>query len=463
MRIEQKSGNDERRILIAMIVDDIVLGRISVKYENRMFNSKWANLVSSWCIKYYNKYQEAPLKEIEDLYELWAVKSKDKHTINLVEKLLYSLSDEYEELKEESNSDYLIDLAGKYFNRIKIQRLMESVQENIDDGDTTKATEEITSYNQIEMGVGEAIDILQDTEAIKEAFAEEGESLIIYPGALGEFFKNALERDAFIGFEGPDKVGKSFWLIDIAFRGMLQRKRVAFFEAGDQSKNQVMRRLMIRVCKRPLYPAIVDYPISIGFDEDDETEVEWEEYVFKGKLSWQKAKKLCKQLMKRKIKSKESYFRLSCHPNSTLSVKGIHSILEGWIRDDWIPDIIVIDYADILDMSHHGLEGRDLIDETWKRLRSLSQIYHCLVVTATQSDTAAYSAHIITKKHFSGDKRKNAHVTGMIGLNQTPEEKEIGVIRLNWVILREGVFVETKCIYVAGCLSIANPAVRSCW
>ena len=51
----------------------------------------------------------------------------------------------------------------------------------------------------------------------------------------------------------------------------------------------------------------------------------------------------------------------------------------------------------------------------------------------------------------------------MIGLNQTPEEKEIGVMRLNWVILREGVFVETKCVYVAGCLAIANPAIRSCW
>ena len=113
-------------------------------------------------------------------------------------------------------------------------------------------------------------------------------------------------------------------------------------------------------------------------------------------------------------------------------------------------------------MSYPGLEGRDRIDETWKHLRFLSQMFHCLVVTATQSDTLCYNANIITKRNFSGDKRKNAHVTGMIGLNQKdPEEKEIGVTRLNWVVMRERAFSVHKCVYVAGCLAIANPAIRS--
>ena len=43
MRIEKKNSDSERRILIGMIVDPIVLGRISSKWQYRMFKSKWAN------------------------------------------------------------------------------------------------------------------------------------------------------------------------------------------------------------------------------------------------------------------------------------------------------------------------------------------------------------------------------------------------------------------------------------
>jgi len=139
----------------------------------------------------------------------------------------------------------------------------------------------------------------------------------------------------------------------------------------------------------------------------------------------------------------------------------IQETIENWTREDWVPDVIIIDYADILLMNGAGLEGRDLINDTWKKLRALSQKFHCLVVTATQADASSYDATIITKKNFSEDKRKIAHVTGMIGLNQSPEEKELGVMRLNWLKVRDEAFSENKCVFVAGCLSIANPAIRS--
>jgi hypothetical protein len=83
------------------------------------------------------------------------------------------------------------------------------------------------------------------------------------------------------------------------------------------------------------------------------------------------------------------------------------------------------------------------------------------VLTATQSDSAAYDAKRISRKHFSNDKRKNAHVTGMIGLNQTPDEKTEGYMRLNWVVLRESFYNEKQYCYVATCFELANMAVRS--
>ena len=139
----------------------------------------------------------------------------------------------------------------------------------------------------------------------------------------------------------------------------------------------------------------------------------------------------------------------------------IREIVVGWGREEGIPDIVVIDYADILKMDVPGLDKRDQINGTWKQLRALSQSLHCLVVTATQSDASSYKMETIQMGNFSEDKRKHAHVTGTVGLNQTKEENRLGVMRLNWIVAREHQFNSYKCGHVAGCLDIANPDIKS--
>ncbi len=467
MRIKQKTNKkskDEKRILIGMIVDDIVLGRISSKWENNMFRSRWANLISSWCISFYKKYNKAPRKNIEQLYNKWSNKTKDENTIVIVGKFLGTLSEDYEELQEESNSDYILDMAGEYFNTVRMEQLIDKVQTEMDNESPEEAHRIISSYAQVEMGVGKGIDVLHDKEAIKEAFKSKEEPLITYTGPLGKFFSDAFERDGFISFMGPEKRGKSFWLMEIAYKAMIQRRRVAFFEAGDMSQNQIMRRLMTRVARRPLFAGNIKYPLHIKrIGDGNDVKIRTKTRMYRHRLSWRYAVKSCRRLMIKKIRSRnESYFRLSCHPNSSLSVSGIMSILQDWEREEWIPDVIVVDYADILNMDHPALEGRDRINATWKQLRALSQMYHCLVVTATQADSASYLRPTIDMTNFSEDKRKMSHVTGMIGINATASEKERGIMRLNWIVRREGAYSTRQCVFTAGCLSIANPAVRSC-
>lgn len=465
MKIDKKNNDQERRILIGMIVDPIVLSRITSKYQYQMFKSRWANIIAKWCISYYQKYEKAPLKNIESLFDAWSAETKDKNTVKLVGKFLETLNDEYEELESESNSDYIIDLAGQYFNKVKIEKLMEEVEEDISRGKTNEAHNRLISYNKIEMGVGEGINVLQDSDAMRKAFdMDRGETLIQFPGALGKFFMGALERECFLSFIGKKNVGKSFWLQTIAWEGLLQRRRVAFFEVGDMSENQTIRRLAIRAAKHPRVPCDVYYPTKIYRDDRDRIKRKFDLKEFNRKLSWQRAFKACQKIMQKKVKSKESYFKLSCHFNSTLSVDGIESILQDWERaSGWIPDIIIIDYADILKMVYPGKEGRDCINETWKRMRALSLRRRCLLVTATQSDADSYDRGTLKMKNFSDDRRKIDSVTGMVGINQAEGEKKRGIMRLNWISLRDDEFHTSRCVHVAGCLALANPAIKSCF
>jgi replicative DNA helicase len=137
--------------------------------------------------------------------------------------------------------------------------------------------------------------------------------------------------------------------------------------------------------------------------------------------------------------------------------------LQTYERSGWVPDIVVIDYADILAPPAGVADNREQINHAWKQMRSLSQEFHCLVVTATQSDAASYNQWILNRRNFTDDKRKLAHVTSMLGINQTEEEKEFGIFRYNFIASREQKYKETKCVYLASCLSIANIAVRSSW
>jgi len=465
MRIDKKDNSDERRILIAMIVDSVVLARINSKWQPRSFKSKWANIIARWCLNYYQRYNKAPMKHIESLFEGWSSRTQDKSSVNLVSSFLSSLSDEYEDLKSESNSDYMIDIASQYFNQVRIENLIEQVESDISDGHSDRAHDRLVGYSRIEMGAGEGIDVLQNVDVIRKAFeTDRKETLIEFQGALGKFFRNSLEREGFISFMGKKGVGKSFWLMAIAYEAMLQRRKVAMFEVGDMGESQTMRRLMIRAAKQPRYACDVYYPTRIWYNEKKrKVEREFELKGFTKSLSWRKAAKACAKIMRKKIKSKETYLKLSCHFNSTLSVDGIESILQDWERSSWIPDVIVIDYADILKMEYAGIEGRDRINETWKRLRALSQRRHCLLVTATQSDAESYDRNILKMANFTDDRRKIDSVTGMVGINQTESEKKRGIMRLNWISLRDDEFHSSHCVHVAGCLALANPAICSCF
>lgn len=467
MKVIKSKSKRERDILTAMIVDNFVLGRMESKYQSGMFRSRWSNEVAKWCVRYYRKYNKAPKTNIEKLYENWSAKTRDKSIVEIVGKFLRGLSDEYEGLSKECNSDYIIDIAGEYFNEVQMERLLDNTSTELENNEVQKAHQQLLEYNKIDLGIGEGINVLHDKDAVKEAFKEKKKTIVEYPGTLGKFFKNAFHRDAFVSFMGREGIGKSFWLLDLAYRAVLQRRKVAFFEAGDNSKKQVMMRIISRICRQPFYVDEIEYPTSIEKirkRKKVKVLVSTETKTFPKKLSWQRAMKKCQQVMERKVKSKSSYFKLSCHPNDTLTIGGIESILQDWERaEEWSPDVIVIDYADILDMSWRGLEGRDLINKTWKQLRRISQKRHCLVVTATQADAKSYEKGLLTMSNFSDDKRKFAHVTGMIGINQSPNEKKKTIMRLNWLKLRDEYFYPTKCVYVANCLGVANPAVKSCF
>jgi len=455
VKVKRYDSSDLKHVLIGMITDQTVCSRISSQWgEGGLFETHWANLVAGWCMTHLQKYGTPPGKKIQTKFENWAEHTRaPEATIDLVAKFLSTLSDKHEQ--EPQNSDYLLDVAGRYLNKVRLKRLAEGVLEDLERGRVEDAYNSMAGMSKIELGIGAVIKPGEDFDAWRQAFdTNRQRELISYPGELGRWVNPVLTRDSLVGLMASDKTGKSFWLRDLAYRGLRARLRVAYIEAGDNTQDKLMRLLGQRATGLPKDAGM--YEIPTGWNADGTPVRE------SRKLEAVTASVAYKRF--RKVSRGADQMRISCHPNSTINVMGILSMIRDWEREDWVPDVICIDYADILAHPEGTTDSNDRIDETWKQLRRLSQEMHCLVVTATQANAAAYKNDenkVLGRSNFSGRKTKLAEVDGMLALNVAPKDKDRGVTRVNWVVRRDGAYSETRSVHVAGCLGIGRPVIVS--
>ena len=459
---EATGGAAERAIVTAMVVDRHALSVIAPKWDpmEGLFDSKYGNIVGTWCVNHYKKYKTAPAAVIETYFDRWSEKQKDKALIGLVQKFITGLSGAYARLKKKSQTNFVIDAAGVYFTKVKQRKLRDEMTAHLENGDVDKIEKLLAEYGRVELGLGSGVDVMEDAGAMQRAFEQKSEPLIVYKGAMGTFFGNSLERDGFVSFEAPEKRGKTWILMDIAWTAMLQGRKVAFFEVGDLSEAQALRRFGTRAARRPMEPEPYTYPLSIEPAGDSpRTTALVEERKADKALTWEQAVRACKKITHKR--SGEPLLKLSTHAMSSISIMGVSSVLETWARTAWVPDVIVIDYADILAPQDGRADSRDQVNATWKGMRMISQQLHGLTVTATQTDADSYDTDIISMSNFSEDKRKRAHVTGSIGINQTEAEKEVGITRFNWIVRREWAYSKNKCVHCAGALALARPIIHS--
>jgi hypothetical protein len=477
---EHKEGNQERLILAGMINNSGVCGPLAAvwpEYGPGPFEASDANVIGSWCAAYYRKHNRAPGEDINNLFAVWIEESQpDQATQDAYDRLLSEICQNIE-IKhfQVDNTDHVMDIAGRHLQRVKVNRALAAASGHLAMNRTEAAVESLsTALVPFRLGPSARIKPYTDRFEVVEPFREDRfEPLFEYPGALGDFFTGMLRRDEFLLFLAPEKAGKTWFLVDLAFRAMCQRRRVAFFELGDNSKNQLKLRLYVRASRHPIYsptgtwPCRVPWPKAVTlpkFSREPATVEYGEDLVFDGPLTEEIAWETCQEIQKWDVRSRDSYFGLHCSPQKILGVAGIRSTLKAWeMEDGWVPDVLILDYADILAPPNSRMDPRQVIDENFSQLRALNTELHCLLVTATQADAASYSQWTLHRGNFSNDKRKHAYITGEVGINTSGEEKGRRLIRLNWIQQRDRYFEPGRCCHLAHCFDVGNPAVVSAY
>ena len=516
----------ERRLVLGLIVSDVFIAEVRKVWDPHALQSAMAKRLAGWCIAFYDKYGKAPGPDIEGIFMQKLQEGLPQDIAEEIEEdILPELSAQF--AREKLNTAFLLDEAKEFFSRRHLELHASAITAHLSSGDLLTAEKVAREFTPIAEAASQSISLnsQEAQDRVEAAFAECGAPIIRYPGALGEFLNPSLVRGGFIAFLAPEKRGKTFMLMDLSTRGCRQGANVAFFQAGDMTESQQLRRICVHLARRSdkerycgdiYYPCpdcernqldacarkerACDFGSLSGVEIPDEglfrslsrdmlegaaeksPEYEpchvhgcpdlqpsiWLRKVYIPEpLNTQDAKEALSQFFKSRgkvIKSKRGDLRLSTHANGTLTIRMIEGILDAWYKEDgFMADVIVIDYADLLEADERGLEHRHKENAVWKGMRRLSQERHCLVVTATQADAKSYAQDSLRLGNFSEDKRKYAHVTAMFGLNQDAKgrEKRLGLMRLNELVIREDDGDQNRQVYMLQCLQRGQPHIGS--
>jgi len=300
-------------------------------------------------------------------------------------------------------------------------------------------------------------------------------------------------------------VHNTWWLWEFALRAVLNRCNVAFFSVGDMSAPQNWRRVygwVLRSSKKrsgrnTLVPVldcrlnqtgecrdcpdqdvvmlndgklleldeVPDHePCTRCLKEDPRRFVgsRWYKRERVPDFNLARAQAYLQQLSRR---TGGKTIRLMCYPSNQANVRTIRTMLDLWEkRDGWVADVVVIDYADILASEDlREAETRHRINATWAALRGLSTERSIAVITATQAAKTSYQKSNQDMSDVSEDKRKLGHVTSMLALNQTIEEKRAGLMRVSQLVVREDDFDNHTNVVCLQCLPMSRPLLNSYW
>ncbi len=482
-------------------------------YDPQFFQTKMTREVSRWCIDFFKQYDTAPQKEIESIYEMKDKAGKiDPDLSEEIERFLTDLSKDYEEW-EQFNEQYYIDLGLNYFKKRSFISLSNQIKEAAEANDVEEAEKRYADFTKIQMQLDQSRNVLDDSgiDDLKFSIINRPPYLFEMPGAVGRMI-GPIERETFIGLLGREKVGKTYHLMMFAIAAIKKGLNVAMIETGDLTQDQLDTRFYSYFSKKtarlnnvgkkfvPVMDcklnqtgecehSVVDRPLIVNNEGKlifnvnvyDHNILEahipctycWKDrfkrYKFQGSIWWKKQNiemwdwpDVRKAVHKFRKRFNPGRLVTEAFPMRTVRASDIRDwCIKKQKQEGFIPDVLIVDYPDIMLPENNRMDHRHQENEKWMILREISQEFHNCVIVGTQADAKAYNRETLQLDNYSEDKRKYSHTTHFYAINKTKTEENFGCSRLSGLLLREDSLQITQQATLIQNLNIANPHVTS--
>ncbi len=493
MEIVRKQTDDtiETLITTAIIMSDKFDLKVRTLFNPDYIQNSTLRVICDRSLAYFNENDKAPgLGLIRDIFDVEA-EYIDEPTNKLIDQFLLKVKDRYDE-GQGINDDYIWEIASEYFTKRELRIRIDKAGKYLEAGRPEEAEKQFVQYKKVAYQTSGWFNPFEEEE-IKAIFLDEESGVFEFPGILGKMV-GPIERGWFIGILGAFKRGKSWCLQDIGVLGLRQRLRVAFVSL-EMKKRNVKERLYRNIsalgakegseaflfpifdcglnqnneCRNPRRVNRIPAPLAPepGHPYQPCTVCKGErnsEYVLSTFFEYRNLPEFNYGNTYRQIRGFRTMFGrnnlyANCYPRFTASLSDI--IRDLWLLEQetgFVPDIIIVDYADILKTA--GKEKIGEIDHIWKMCASLAAERQAIVFTASQGNRGSLYKPNMEQDDLAEWIGKLAHVDVFLGLNQSREEKKKKLLRINLLGHRHKEFNESDQVLLLQQLDIGQFALE---
>jgi len=461
-------------ILIGLITSQQFCEEIFPLIKREHFESRHSQRVFEWLKEGWDATHQPLGKAIEQVYQDHSERLPEEES-RLISRMLGHLSERFAD-DQITNWPYHIDRTRTWLQRRSLEVLTDRIGAELKRGRVQEALATVQNFGSTaSRGLAyKWVSPFTDVELQQRIASglDNISGIFQFDGALGRVL-GPWDRGWLVAYFGPMKRGKTWWLTETGGAGVVQGLRVSFFtlemKLESMSKRSITNvtglvdrpgeiRIPVWDCAQnqddscDLPERANDEPAPVGADK----QIVWDENsAYKpcdfcrrnpeGFLqnyrpaTWFKTiEKSEDEIFANGIIKKSRAFADHYHggnlkvselPRFEGTIDDVEAILQRQEAEEGhVPDMIVIDYADIL--NGPGRDDRERLDIIWKRLAAMATKRNCIVVTASQTTRKSIERRSIKQTDIAEDIRKLAHIDVGISLNQEETERNSMVMRV---------------------------------
>ena len=375
------------KVITALLTDKSFLQQISDMLQAKYFESDANNWIVTTIQEYFEEYKSSPTLEV------MKVKMEKIDNDVLKTQIVQHLKDAWK-FTEAQDLEYIKDQALDFCKNQEIKRAILSSVELLKSG----RYDEIKTNIDNAMKAGADKDIGHDyMTQMEERYTDAVRFVQATPwDVINELLDGGLGKGELGVMVAPAGIGKSWALMNIGADAVKKGKTVLHYTLE-------LNEAYVGLRYDSVITGIANQNLK-HYQED-----------IKEQLSKLKGELIIKH-----------------YPTKSISVMGIRSHVEKCIMQGKKPDVIIVDYADLL--RGHGQEKRHELEGIYEDLRGMAGEYEIPVWTASQANRSALEEDIIDASKISESYGKVMVADFVLSLSRKIQDKLAGTGR--WHVIK---------------------------
>ena len=440
----------QKSIIKLLILEDDFISMVSGDLKTEYFSSIISRKIVKICLDYYESYKEAPKQHFNDeLYDTISdLDEEDKEDyITFIESL--------ERLNP--NITYVLSRISTFIKQKEFENSAIKFAELTSEGNFDDA--ESLMYKTLKSGIyerDEPFDYGSDFSLLEKRGEKEKYLMSTGIKALDHLI-GGYKRGELICNMGGYKGKKTWSLMFVAKTAIDQGLNVIYF-THEISVDEMDKRFDMMLTKKASESKYINTTVEASIYDEKLKEIFIQPYKAKYVFG---DKERNKQIRKDWTESTGGVLKIKKYPMSSCSVEQMENYLDYMEQyHDFIPDVVITDYLEKMDITKYSNESRHQIDEGYKRLKKIADERQVAVFTASQIVTGALNKEKITMTDLAEDRRKAGNVDLLLAVSGSEEGERIGLGRITVVAARSSGSMGEHCTF-SHCLPIGQFAISS--